>query len=96
MVRIMANIRDFQNNVRKAQTLAKTSIPDEIETDVKANISKFQRNLQRAKAMAQRWREHKVEIDGDTNPIKRAISLPKQNCKDYAISKSISKVIMTI
>lgn len=77
MVRIMANIRDFQNNVRKAQTLAKTSIPDEIETDVKANISKFQRNLQRAKAMAQRWREHKVEIDGDTNPIKRAISFAK-------------------
>ncbi|MBK3952365.1 terminase [Staphylococcus haemolyticus] len=77
MVRIMANIRDFQNNVRKAQSLAKTSIPDEIETDVKANISKFQRNLQRAKAMAQRWREHKVEIDGDTNPIKRAISFAK-------------------
>lgn len=77
MVRIMANIRDFQNNVRKAQTLAKTSIPDEIETDVKANISKFQRNLQRAKAMAQRWREHKVEIDGDNNPIKRAISFAK-------------------
>lgn len=77
MAHIMANIRDFQNNVRKAQTLAKTSIPDEIETDVKANISKFQRNLQRAKAMAQRWREHKVEIDGDTNPIKRAISFAK-------------------
>ncbi|MEB7348353.1 phage tail protein [Staphylococcus haemolyticus] len=77
MVRIMANIRDFQNNVRKAQTLAKTSIPDDIETDVKANISKFQRNLQRAKAMAQRWREHKVEIDGDTNPIKHAISFAK-------------------
>lgn len=77
MAKIMANIRDFQNNVRKAQSLAKTSIPDEIETDVKANISQFQRNLQRAKAMAQRWREHKVEIDGDTNPIKRAISFAK-------------------
>ncbi|WP_204192962.1 terminase [Staphylococcus sp. GDY8P47P] len=77
MVRIMANIRDFQNNVRKAQTLAKTSIPDEIETDVRANINQFQRNLQRAKAMAQRWREHKVDIDGDTNPIKRAISFAK-------------------
>lgn len=77
MAKIMANIRDFQNNVKKAQSLAKTSIPDEIETDVKANISQFQRNLQRAKAMAQRWREHKVEIDGDTNPIKRAISFAK-------------------
>ncbi|MCH4414446.1 phage tail protein [Staphylococcus haemolyticus] len=77
MAKIMANIRDFQNNVRKAQSLAKTSIPDEIETDVKANINQFQRNLQRAKAMAQRWREHKVDIDGDTNPIKRAISFAK-------------------
>lgn len=77
MAKIMANIRDFQNNVRKAQSLAKTSIPDEIETDVKANISQFQRNLQRAKAMAQRWREHKVDIDADTNPIKRAISFVK-------------------
>ncbi|PTF19889.1 terminase [Staphylococcus devriesei] len=77
MAKIMANIRDFQSNVRKAQSLAKTSIPDEIETDVKANISQFQRNLQRAKAMAQRWREHKVDIDGDTNPIKRAISFAK-------------------
>ena len=27
--------------------------------------------------MAQRWREHKVEIDGDTNPIKHAISFAK-------------------
>lgn len=77
MGKIMANIRDFQSNVRKAQSLAKTSIPDEIETDVKANISQFQRNLQRAKAMAQRWREHKVDIDADTNPIKRAISFVK-------------------
>lgn len=77
MVKIMANIRDFQNNVRKAQSLAKTSIPDEVETDVRANINQFQRNLQRAKAMAQRWREHKVDIDGDTNPIKRAISFAK-------------------
>lgn len=54
MAKIMANIRDFQSNVRKAQSLAKTSIPDEIETDVKANINQFQRNLQRAKAMAQK------------------------------------------
>ncbi|MCE5021381.1 terminase [Staphylococcus haemolyticus] len=54
MAKIMANIRDFQNNVRKAQSLAKTSIPDEVETDVKANINQFQRNLQRAKAMAQK------------------------------------------
>lgn len=69
----MANIRDFQNNVRKAQRLAKTAVPNEIETDVKADISRFQRALQRAKAMAQKWREHNVKIDGNNSPLKRAI-----------------------
>lgn len=73
MAKIMANIRDFQNNVRKAQSLAKTSIPDEIETDVKADISKFQRALQRAKAMAMKWREHNVDIDGNASPLRRVI-----------------------
>lgn len=70
----MANIRDFQNNVRKAQRLAKTAVPNEIETDVKADISRFQRALQRAKAMAQKWREHNVKIDGNNSPLKRAIT----------------------
>ncbi|HDG8430108.1 TPA: phage tail protein [Staphylococcus aureus] len=73
MAKIMANIRDFQNNVRKAQRLAKTAVPNEIETDVKADISRFQRALQRAKAMAQKWREHNVKIDGNNSPLKRAI-----------------------
>ncbi|HGO2667679.1 TPA: terminase [Staphylococcus aureus] len=74
MAKIMANIRDFQNNVRKAQRLAKTAVLNEIETDVKADISRFQRALQRAKAMAQKWREHNVKIDGNNSPLKRAIT----------------------
>ncbi|PNY85073.1 phage tail protein [Staphylococcus agnetis] len=73
MARIMANLRDFQSNVRKAQRLAKTAIPNEIETDVKADISKFQRALQRAKAMALKWREHTVKIDGDNSRLKRSV-----------------------
>ncbi|HHV6110087.1 TPA: phage tail protein [Staphylococcus aureus] len=77
MAKIMANIRDFQNNVRKAQRLAKTAVPNEIETDVKADISRFQRALQRAKAMAQKWREHNVKIDGNNSPLKRAIASAK-------------------
>ncbi|EVA59733.1 hypothetical protein O592_02657, partial [Staphylococcus aureus M0543] len=77
MAKIMANIRDFQSNVRKAQRLAKTSVPNEIETDVKADISRFQRALQRAKAMAQKWREHNVKIDGNNSPLKRAIASAK-------------------
>ncbi|HDL0562668.1 TPA: terminase [Staphylococcus aureus] len=74
MAKIMANIRDFQDNVRKAQRLAKTAVPNEIETDVKADISRFQSALQRAKAMAQKWREHNVKIDGNNSPLKRAIT----------------------
>ncbi|RDK33683.1 terminase [Staphylococcus aureus] len=73
MAKIMANIRDFQSNVRKAQRLAKTTLPNEIETDVKADISRFQRALQRAKAMAQKWREHTVKIDGDNSRLKHSV-----------------------
>lgn len=73
MAKIMATMRDFEMNIRKAQRMAKTAIPDEIETDVKANISRFQRDLQRAKAMAQKWREHTVKIDGDNSRLKRSI-----------------------
>ncbi|WP_262405056.1 hypothetical protein [Mammaliicoccus sciuri] len=73
MAKIMANINNFQRNVKKAQALAKTSIPDEIETDITANTSKFQRGLMRAKAMAQRFREHTVDIDADTSKFRRAM-----------------------
>lgn len=73
MAKIMASISDFERNIRKAQRLAKTAIPDEINTDVDANISKFQRALQKAKALAQKWREHKVDIDGNSSPLTRAI-----------------------
>nr|WP_311047464.1 hypothetical protein [Staphylococcus epidermidis] len=78
MARISAIITDFQRNIRKAQRMAKTEIPDEIETQVDANISKFKRALNTAKAMAQRWREHTVDIDGNNNPIKRAIAVVKE------------------
>lgn len=61
--------------------MAKTDIPDEIETEVDANISKFKRNLNRAKAMAQRWREHKVDIDGNSSPLRRVISFAKSELK---------------
>lgn len=81
VAKISAIINNFQRNIRKAQRMAKTDIPDEIETEVDANISKFKRNLQRAKAMAQRWREHKVDIDGNASPLRRAISFAKSELK---------------
>lgn len=81
--RINAIIKDFERGVRKAQRLAKTSIPNEIETEIKANTNKFQRALTRAKAMAQKWREHTVEIDGDASPLKRVIATTKAILKTF-------------
>ncbi|MDM8326707.1 terminase [Staphylococcus felis] len=88
--RINAIIKDFERGVRKAQRLAKTSVPNEIETEIKANTTKFQRALTRAKAMAQKWREHTVDIDGDVGPVKRAILTTK------ALLKSIRKHTVNI
>ncbi|MEJ7542898.1 terminase, partial [Staphylococcus intermedius] len=81
--RINAIIKNFERGVRKAQRLAKTSVPNEIETEIKANTSKFQRALTRAKAMAQKWREHTVEIDGDASPLKRVITTTKAILKTF-------------
>lgn len=81
VAKISAIINNFQRNIRKAQRMAKTDIPDEIETEVDANISKFKRNLNRAKAMAQRWREHKVDIDGNSSPLRRVISFAKSELR---------------
>ncbi|MEB7451282.1 terminase [Staphylococcus chromogenes] len=81
VARINAIISNFERGVRKAQRLAKTSIPNEIETEITANTNKFQRALTKAKAMAQKWREHTVNIDGNTSPIKRAILTTKAMLK---------------
>lgn len=79
----MANIRDFQNNVRKAQRLAKTSVPNNIETDVKADISKFQRAMQRAKAMAQKWRGHDVKLFMKTEEYKANLERAKAQAERF-------------
>lgn len=83
MAKIMANIRDFQNNVRKAQRLAKTSVPNNIETDVKAGISKFQRAMQRAKAMAQKWRGHDVKLFMKTEEYKANLERAKAQAERF-------------
>lgn len=83
MAKIMANIRDFQNNVRKAQRLAKTSVPNNIETDVKADISKFQRAMQRAKAMAQKWRGHDVKLFMKTEEYKANLERAKAQVERF-------------
>ncbi|MGX5789880.1 phage tail protein [Staphylococcus equorum] len=67
VARIMANIKNFERNINKAQRLAKSSIPREVTTDVDAKIGKFQRALMKAKAMAQKFRHHTVKVDVDTS-----------------------------
>ncbi|PTF65067.1 terminase [Staphylococcus chromogenes] len=62
VARINAIISNFERGVRKAQRLAKTAVPNEIETEITANTNKFQRALTKAKAMAQKWREHSVNL----------------------------------
>lgn len=81
VARINAIINNFERGVRKAQRLAKTAVPNEIETEITANTNKFQRALTKAKAMAQKWREHTVDIDGDIGPVKRAILTTKAMLK---------------
>ncbi|WP_185160559.1 phage tail protein [Mammaliicoccus sciuri] len=77
VARIMANISEFQRNVRKAQKLARTSIPKEIETDIDADISKFRKGLLKAKALAQRFREHTVHLKTDNKRFNAGILMAK-------------------
>ena len=51
LARVTAIISDFKRNIRTAQRMAKTDIPDEIKTEVTANIRDYQRELTRAKSM---------------------------------------------
>ena len=43
LARVTAIISDFKRNIRTAQRMAKTDIPDEIKTEVTANIRDYQR-----------------------------------------------------
>ncbi|EJE4550648.1 terminase [Staphylococcus pseudintermedius] len=81
--RINAVIKNFERNVRKAQRLAKTSVPNEIETEIKANTSKFQRALTRAKAMAQKWREHTVKLGMTTKEYQANLALAKAQVEKF-------------
>lgn len=83
MARINAIIKDFQSNVRKAQRLAKTAVPNEIETKVNANIRSYQRELTRAKSMAQRWRGHSVKLFMKTDEYKANLERAKAQVERF-------------
>lgn len=64
MAKIMANIKNFERNIKKAQRLAETKMPKEISTDVDANIKKLQRKLKKANGVLTTIPNRKsVEVD---------------------------------
>ncbi|MFK3492557.1 terminase [Staphylococcus aureus] len=83
LARITAIISDFKRNIRTAQRMAKTDIPDEIKTEVTANIRDYQRELTRAKSMAQRWREHSVKLFMKTDEYKANLERAKAQVERF-------------
>ncbi len=83
LARITAIISDFKRNMRTAQRMAKTDIPDEIKTEVTANIRDYQRELTRAKSMAQRWRGHSVKLFMKTDEYKANLERAKAQVERF-------------
>lgn len=83
MAKISAIMTNFERNVRKAQRLSKTAIPNEIETDITANTNKFQRAIQKAKAMAQKWRSHTVGLKMNTEQYEANLTRAKLEVEKF-------------
>ncbi|CAC9083631.1 phage tape measure protein [Staphylococcus aureus] len=83
LARVTAIISDFKRNMRTAQRMAKTGIPDEIKTEVTANIRDYQRELTRAKSMAQRWRGHSVKLFMKTDEYKANLERAKAQVERF-------------
>lgn len=83
LARVTAIISDFKRNMRTAQRMAKTDIPDEIKTEVTANIRDYQRELTRAKSMAQRWRGHSVKLFMKTDEYKANLERAKAQVERF-------------
>lgn len=49
--KVYAVIKNFERNIRKAQQLARTSVPNEISVNVTADLRKLQKKLTRAKGI---------------------------------------------
>lgn len=83
LARVTAIISDFKRNMRTAQRMAKTDIPDEIKTEVTANIRDYQRELTRAKSMAQRWQGHSVKLFMKTDEYKANLERAKAQVERF-------------
>jgi phage-related protein len=87
VAKIYAVIRNFERNIRKAQRLAKTSVPNEINVDVTADLRKLQKKLTRAKGILTTIPPRK-KIDIDAKVKKAQYNIKKVTQNLYRLPKN--------
>ncbi|WP_294582950.1 terminase [uncultured Staphylococcus sp.] len=87
VARIMANINNFQRNVRKAQREAQTKFPKEILVKISADLNKLERKLKKAKGILTTI-PPKKEIDIDANIKKAELNFKRVTSELYRIPPS--------
>lgn len=60
VAKIMADIDDFERDIKKAMAMAK-SLDDDVVVDIEANINSFRRDLLKAEALAKRFEADDIE-----------------------------------
>lgn len=62
IAKIMADIDDFERDIKKAMAMA-TNLDDDVIVDIEANINSFRRDLLKAEALAKRFEADDIEKD---------------------------------
>lgn len=62
VAKIMADIDDFERDIKKAMAMA-TNLDDDVVVDIEANINSFRRDLLKAEALAKRFEADDIEKD---------------------------------
>ncbi len=60
VAKIMADIDDFERDIKKAMAMA-TNLDDDVVVDIEANINSFRRDLLKAEALAKRFEADDIE-----------------------------------
>ncbi|RIL48115.1 phage tail protein [Staphylococcus equorum] len=91
VAKIYAIIRNFERNIRKAQRLARTSVPNEINVDVTADLRKLQKKLTRAKGILTTIPPQKeVNIDAKVKKAQYNIRRLTQNLYTLPNNKNVN------
>lgn len=84
VAKIFAVLRNFERNIRKAQRLAKTAVPNEITVYVTADLRKLQKKLTRAKGILTTIPPRK-EVDIDAKVKKAQYNIRRLTQKLYTL-----------